>query len=134
MDSDLAKEGLRRLKPLRRLAENLLPDPGSNAGRVCVLESAHYMRNQLLRDADWAGMAPRCRDPRAAREGTYNFIACGNRGSTEDWLGVPIGAWMNSTEREGMFVERGCPVEAKGLTSRRWSRTVLGSFARASWV
>src|SRR5439155_23010439 len=25
--------------------------------RICVLESAHYMRNQLLRDADWAGMA-----------------------------------------------------------------------------
>src|SRR5262249_55500163 len=57
MDPDLAREGLRRLKPLRRLDENLLPDPGSNTGRVCVLESAHYMRNQLLRDADWAGMA-----------------------------------------------------------------------------
>ena len=57
MDADLAREGLRRLKPLRRFAENLSPDPGSNIGRVCVLESAHYMRNQLLRDADWAGMA-----------------------------------------------------------------------------
>src|SRR6516162_7558578 len=50
MDPDLAREGLRRLKPLRRLAENLSPDPASNVGRVCVLESAHYMRNQLLRD------------------------------------------------------------------------------------
>jgi asparagine synthase (glutamine-hydrolysing) len=54
MDADLAREGLRRLKPLRRFAENLSPDPGSNIGRVCVLESGHYMRNQLLRDADWA--------------------------------------------------------------------------------
>src|SRR5271163_4170988 len=57
MDPDVAREGLRRLKPLRRLAENLSPDPGSDVGRVCALESAHYMRNQLLRDADWAGMA-----------------------------------------------------------------------------
>ena len=34
-----------------------MPDPGSDVARVCALESAHYMRNQLLRDADWAGMA-----------------------------------------------------------------------------
>ena len=52
-----AREGLRRLKPLRRLAATLSPDPGSDVGRVCVHELAHYMRNQLLRDADWAGMA-----------------------------------------------------------------------------
>src|SRR5215468_4190608 len=57
MDPEVAREGLRRLQPLRRLAANLKPDPGSNIGRVCALESAHYMRNQLLRDADWAGMA-----------------------------------------------------------------------------
>ena len=57
MDPDLAREGLRRLQPLRRLAAALPPDPGSDIGRVCALESAHYMRNQLLRDADWAGMA-----------------------------------------------------------------------------
>src|SRR5712692_9850301 len=57
MDPAVAQEGLRRLKPLRHLAAHLSPDPGSDVGRVCVLESAHYMRNQLLRDADWAGMA-----------------------------------------------------------------------------
>ena len=34
-----------------------MPDPGDNAARVCALESTHYLRNQLLRDADWAGMA-----------------------------------------------------------------------------
>ncbi len=57
MNPEMAREGLRRLQPLRRLAAMLSPDPGSDIGRVCVLESAHYMRNQLLRDADWAGMA-----------------------------------------------------------------------------
>src|SRR5712692_790460 len=57
MDADTAREGLRRLKPLRRLAESLRPDPSSDSARICVLESAHYMRNQLLRDSDWAGMA-----------------------------------------------------------------------------
>src|SRR5262249_3771932 len=57
IDPDVAREGLRRLRPLRRLTADLTPDPGSDVGRVCVLESAQYMRNQLLRDADWAGMA-----------------------------------------------------------------------------
>src|SRR5262249_39283596 len=57
MEPDFAREGLRRLKPLRRLAASLTPDPGSDTAQVCALESSHYLRNQLLRDADWAGMA-----------------------------------------------------------------------------
>jgi len=44
-------------------------------------------------------------------------------------FGVPIGAWMNSVVRDAMFAERGRPVEPKGMMSRRWSRTVLNSFA-----
>ncbi|HEY2482900.1 MAG TPA: asparagine synthase (glutamine-hydrolyzing) [Caulobacteraceae bacterium] len=57
LGADLVREGLRRLKPLTRLQASMTPDPGSPAARVCALESANYMRNQLLRDADWAGMA-----------------------------------------------------------------------------
>jgi asparagine synthase (glutamine-hydrolysing) len=57
LDGELVREGLRRLRPLKRLASSLQPDPGSAIGRVSALESANYMRNQLLRDADWAGMA-----------------------------------------------------------------------------
>jgi len=48
---------VRRLQPLKHLDANLKPDPGSDIGRVCALESSQYLRNQLLRDADWAGMA-----------------------------------------------------------------------------
>jgi asparagine synthase (glutamine-hydrolysing) len=57
MDKDLVRSGLSRLMPLQRLARSLKPDPGSAMGRVSVLESTQYLRNQLLRDADWAGMA-----------------------------------------------------------------------------
>jgi hypothetical protein len=52
----------------------------------------------------------------------------------ETSFGVPIGAWVNSTTGESMFVARGCPVEAKGVTSRRWSRIVLYAFAKAGWA
>jgi asparagine synthase (glutamine-hydrolysing) len=159
MDPDLAREGLRRLKPLRRLAEDLSPDPASNVGRICVLESAHYMRNQLLRDADWAGMAHGVEIrvplvdvtllkalapaiPRLAPGMGKEALAKAPTVSLpaeivvrqKTGFGVPIGAWMNSSTREAMFVERDRPIEPKGLMSRRWSRAVLGSFASAGWA
>ncbi|MCW5713928.1 MAG: asparagine synthase (glutamine-hydrolyzing) [Bauldia sp.] len=57
LDPDLVRDGLARLDPARRFRDSLTPDPGSDVGRVTALESAFYLRNQLLRDADWAGMA-----------------------------------------------------------------------------
>jgi asparagine synthase (glutamine-hydrolysing) len=57
MDPTMMAEGLAELHPLRLVADTLTPDPGSDMGRVCALEASNYLRNQLLRDADWAGMA-----------------------------------------------------------------------------
>lgn len=57
LDGDVVREGLRRLKPLQRVAGCLKPDPGTPIGRVVAMESANYLHHQLLRDADWAGMA-----------------------------------------------------------------------------
>ena len=33
------------------------PDPENAFARIAAMEASLYMRNQLLRDADWAGMA-----------------------------------------------------------------------------
>lgn len=55
--ADLAREGLLRLSPTARLATLLNPDPGNGFARVACLETGSYMRNQLLRDTDWASMA-----------------------------------------------------------------------------
>src|SRR5262245_46431175 len=53
LDKDLLRLGLCRLSPLH-LANGLLdPRPSSPHARVATLESALYMRNQLLRDTDW---------------------------------------------------------------------------------
>jgi asparagine synthase (glutamine-hydrolysing) len=57
MDKDLADEGLRRLRPVAHIAAALEPMPRTHFGRVATLEASFYMRNQLLRDADWASMA-----------------------------------------------------------------------------
>src|SRR5438552_12869757 len=57
LGDEVADEGLRRLAILQRIRETMTPDPGSPFARVAVLESALFMRNQLLRDLDWASMA-----------------------------------------------------------------------------
>lgn len=57
IDPGVARDGLARLDPCGALASSITPDPGSDMARVCALETANYMRNQLLRDTDWASMA-----------------------------------------------------------------------------
>jgi asparagine synthase (glutamine-hydrolysing) len=55
MGVDMAREGLERLggsPPGMTRA-----DTSSGAAALGLLESTHYLRNQLLRDSDWASMA-----------------------------------------------------------------------------
>src|SRR5436190_5176464 len=54
---DVAREGLQRLDLLHRIEEAIAPDPGTPYARIVALESSFYLRNQLLRDMDWASMA-----------------------------------------------------------------------------
>jgi len=57
LDPEIAREGLKRLDPIKHIARTLIPDPLQPFVRIATLESSLYMRNQLLRDADWASMA-----------------------------------------------------------------------------
>ena len=56
LDPTTTAAGLEELRTLRRL-EATTDGLGVARSRVATLELAWYMRNQLLRDADWAGMA-----------------------------------------------------------------------------
>jgi asparagine synthase (glutamine-hydrolysing) len=153
VDPEIAREGLRRLKPLKRLAATLMPDPRTDGGRVCVLESANYMRNQLLRDADWAGMAHSIE----IRVPLVDFtllatlapaIACLKEGVGKAALGyapttplpaaaliraktgfsVPTGVWMSMAAGEVVGTSANLP-QNKGLISRRWSSAVINHIA-----
>jgi len=155
MDPELVRIGLQRLKPMRILASHLRPDPGSDVGRVCALESQHYLRNQLLRDADWAGMAHgiEIRTPfvdahllksLAPAIGAGRLVpgagkaalaqapslplpdAILNRAKTG--FGVPTAAWMNKASIQ-LAQARSPAAASKGLTSRRWAQFVLGSLS-----
>jgi len=57
LGAELAREGLKRLKILDRIRDVITPDPGTPFARVAAMETALFMRNQLLRDLDWASMA-----------------------------------------------------------------------------
>ena len=56
IDADLAREGLRALA-LRDRLHDLVRGIATPFDQVMALEAGVYMRNCLLRDADWAGMA-----------------------------------------------------------------------------
>ena len=147
MDAGLAREGLRRLRPLRGLADSLVPDPGSDVARVAVLESTQYMRNQLLRDADWAGMAHgvEIRVPLVDTTlletlsavigqimpgaGKLALAAAPSHPLPDEIVaraktgfGVPTIAWARDASASGGLRISG---KSKGLTSRRWSQLVF---------
>jgi asparagine synthase (glutamine-hydrolysing) len=148
LDPELVKTGLRRLSPLRLLASHLRPDPGSDVGRVCALESQHYLRNQLLKDADWAGMAHsvEIRTPFVDIELLKSLapsigklvpgagkLALANAPSlplprevverAKTGFGVPTAAWMSKASEKSATPPA---FDSKGLTSRRWSQYVIG--------
>jgi asparagine synthase (glutamine-hydrolysing) len=147
MNPELAREGLRRLKPLELLARSITPDPGTDLRRVCALESSQYMRDQLLRDADWAGMAHGIEirvplvdltllraiapaiDTLGAGAGKAALAKAPRRPLPDEIVtraktgfAIPTGRWMASAA-----ARRRTEVEPKGLVSRRWSRVVLAS-------
>jgi len=57
LDPETMADGLRRLDPVRRIAASLVPGPRGAVAKVAALEGSLYLRDQLLRDCDWASMA-----------------------------------------------------------------------------
>jgi asparagine synthase (glutamine-hydrolysing) len=55
-DPEFVKAGWNALQPVARLDRKTGPIPSAHA-KVAAMEMRMYMRNQLLRDTDWAGMA-----------------------------------------------------------------------------
>ncbi len=54
---DRAEAGMREMDFMGLIADAMTPDPITPYGRVAAMEAGLYMKNQLLRDSDWAGMA-----------------------------------------------------------------------------
>jgi asparagine synthase (glutamine-hydrolysing) len=142
---EMTREGLHRLDIFSHFAASISPDPGSDVGRVCALESCNYMRSQLLRDADWAGMAHgvEIRTPLAdiellralapclpnlrAGAGKAALAAAPSTALPDEvamraktGFNVPTGEWVSAAA-----LPSSRKPASKGLASRRWARKLF---------
>jgi asparagine synthase (glutamine-hydrolysing) len=142
--------GLARLKPLQHIkAQAMDPDPKHPLSRVASMESSLYLRNQLLRDSDWAGMAHslEIRSPLVDKSFLTSLaplVPCfGNRRGKralalspsrplpddiinrgKSGFGVPVGKWLD--QLTGLQA----PITSasnKGDASRAWARRLLSA-------
>lgn len=147
LDPDVTRDGLRRLALLRRFSESLQPDPASSSGRVCALESCHYLRNQLLRDADWASMAHsvELRTPfvdsrflAAMAPLVPYFHTDVGKGALARAPSRPLASDVSRRKKTGFVVptgqwtgsgaSRARPANHKGRTSREWASVISSNF------
>ncbi|HXH06604.1 MAG TPA: asparagine synthase (glutamine-hydrolyzing) [Vicinamibacterales bacterium] len=140
-DPRFVREGLERLDTLAALGR-AIDGIASDRLRLTALEAAWYMRNQLLRDTDWAGMAHglEVRVPLVDAEvlrvvaglckarlapGKRELASCPRPGLPEaivnrrkTGFAVPVREWLLADRR----LRRGNSREARGL--RGWAQVV----------
>jgi asparagine synthase (glutamine-hydrolysing) len=132
---EAAEEGLRRLAIETRIAGAIEPDPQTAYGRVATLEAAMYMRNQLLRDTDWASMAHSVEvrtplvDASLLRQLAPLLLARGSE--CKQGLAAVLPRWLREQPKRGFFVPLAewADLAPDGTTKRMrsWARVVLES-------
>ena len=145
---DMARAGLETLGVLTGAKAALQPEPTTDFGKVATLETSLYMRNQLLRDTDWASMAHslEVRVPlvdSVLHEIVAPLVAAGLPAGGKRALasapskplpvevtsrrktgfGVPVGEWILRA-RDGAASTARPP--SKGSASRDWSKALIG--------
>jgi asparagine synthase (glutamine-hydrolysing) len=144
LDGHFVETGLRRLRPLALASANgLNPNPPSPQARVASLESTNYLRNQLLRDSDWAGMAHgvEIRTPLVDFTLLQSLRASAAAGQGKRILAsapsLPVPNYILTRSKTGFVVPMrrllsdvlNLPsVVSKGQLSRHWSRRVAKHF------
>ena len=152
LDPDTIEEGLRRLKPLALISRELSGTRLAPFARVATLESGLYMRNQLLRDADWASMAhsievrtPLVDSVLLARTAALDWRGSGLSGKAmlaaapsrrlpeavvkraKTGFTTPVAGWMRDGKGEGE--SGGSATRPPRPWARAWSQAVDARFA-----
>jgi asparagine synthase (glutamine-hydrolysing) len=148
LDRDTVRQGLRRLLPVSLIEATLKPRPRTAFARVATLESSLYMRNQLLRDTDWASMAHSLEvrvplvdsvllaklapwaGPERRRNGKRLLAAAPTRAlptavtnRAKTGFTTPVEKWMTSHIRAGKLEPRRAAA-ATAPWARDWSRVI----------
>ena len=137
LGEDAAREGLARLRLLELVGRALEPDPLTPFGRVASLESSLYMRNQLLRDTDWASMAHSVEvrtpfvDAALLRQIAPIVIDYGR--ACKRMLAARLPEWLRNRPKTGFFVPMrdwmDLPPDGTTTRMRSWARYVYRSAA-----
>ena len=132
LGGDVAREGLARLRILELVGRALDPDPGTPFGRVAALESSLYMRNQLLRDTDWASMAHSVEvrtpfvDATLLRQVAPIVLESGR--ACKQMLAARLPEWLRHRPKTGFFVPMrdwmDLPPDGTTTRMRSWARFV----------
>jgi asparagine synthase (glutamine-hydrolysing) len=153
MGEEMALEGLTRLEETESLHASTQASIVSDAATIGRLDSSHYLRNQLLRDSDWASMAHslELRTPLVdtvlletlapyvprfmGGAGKLMLASASNAGLPDSIInrkksgfGLPMSDWMSSSN-----IIRNQPINPH-LSShnepwaRRWARFVISEF------
>ena len=151
LDGDTVLEGLRRLSPLRLIEATIAPRPRSPHACVSTLELTLYMRNQLLRDADWASMAHGLE----VRVPLVDHILLGRIAHLSNRLHIPLGknqlaavarpalpspvtnraktgflTPIETWQRQSAVIRKMSSQQAApGPWARNWARAVMSAFA-----
>ncbi len=129
LDPEFSAQGFAALEPLLRL--NATADVASDPrAKVQALETAWYMRNQLLRDADWAGMAHGVEIRTPLVDATL-FRLVGRGGFTKRQMAEtpakPLPHEVLNRPKSGFFVPVQEWLGAKERGLRGWAREVYAS-------
>ena len=133
LGSDVAREGLERLALFEQIDRTLRPDPGTPFGRVATMEASLYMRNQLLRDADWASMAHSVEvrtplvDAALLRQIAPLLLEHSREG--KELLASVLPPWLRDRKKTGFFVPMAqwmdLPPDGTSKRMRSWARHVF---------
>ena len=142
LDDETIALGMARLNPFAQIAVVDASAKCSPVSRVAALESSFYLRNQLLRDVDWAGMAHsiEIRTPlvdiellrqlspaTAGITGRLGKLALGTApstplperliGNSKTGFSIPLSQWLRA--------DRARPASNRGAASRAWASEVI---------
>ncbi|MGZ8787908.1 MAG: asparagine synthase (glutamine-hydrolyzing) [Thermoanaerobaculia bacterium] len=136
LGEEMAREGLERLSMISLIEKAMTPDPGTTFARVATLEASLYMRNQLLRDADWASMAHSVEvrtpfvDVALLRQLAPLLIETGRVG--KEVLAARLPDWLRNRHKTGFFVPMrewaDLPPDGTSTRMRSWARVVYDCF------
>jgi len=139
LGADQAEHALERLKILELFGSAITPDPTTPYGRVAALEASLYMRNQLLRDADWASMAHSVEvrtplvDIALLRQIAPLLIEAGS--ACKDALAAVLPAWLRNRPKTGFQTPiqqwMDLPPDGTSTRMRSWARYVLDAVTRS---